>query len=273
MALCLRIIAVLDFNRPKLKIHRLAHCAQEARIGSGTEKGVALNRQPNYETDTLNAYRSKHRAAEYKRYHTKDWSWARFSTWREQRLLARELARYSWSSSDRLLDIPCGTGILGKLLQSFPFQIVASDISPEMMELARTEYPADRLVECLQADITNTRLPRESFACIVVLGFLHRVPADIKRAALREIAALSSRVVIITCSVDSPAQRLKKKVLSIIRRNYAPAPCPVPLHEIVKECEMAGFDVIRAFMVIPLLSAEAMLVLEKRQKTEQRQSW
>jgi len=231
-----------------------------------------MQESTNYETDTLNAYRSRQRAAQYKRYHTRDWSWARISTWREQRLLARELSRYSWSSDDLLLDIPCGTGILGKLLHSFPFQIVASDISPEMMELARDEYPADRLIDCVQADITKIGSSRGSFACIVVSGFMHRVPLDIKRAALREISALANRVVIITCSVDSPLQRLKRKMLSIICRNHAPAPCPVPLQDIVKECENAGFRVIRAFMVIPFLSAEAMLVLEKRQKIQERQS-
>ena len=228
-----------------------------------------MQQSSKYETETLNAYRTRRRAEEYKRYHTTDWSWARISTWREQRLLDRELSRYSWSAQDRLLDIPCGTGILGKLLHSFPFQIVASDISPEMMELARAEYPADRLVDCLQADITNTGFARESFACVVVLGFLHRVPPEIKRAALAEIAALSRRVVIVTCSVDSAAQRLKKKVLSLIRRKYLPAPCPAPLREIVSECENAGFKVVRSFMVVPFLSAEAMLVLEKRQKIEE----
>lgn len=228
-----------------------------------------MKQSSKYEAETLNAYRTRQRAEEYKRYHTKDWSWARISTWQEQRLLARELSCYSWSVTDRLLDIPCGTGILGKLLQSFPFQIVASDISPEMMELARGEYPADRLIECVQADITNTGLPRGSFDCIVVLGFLHRVPPDIKRAALAEISALARRVVIVTCSVDSPSQRIKKKVLSIIRRNHIPAPCPAPLKEIIKECEEAGFRVVRSFMVIPFLSAEAMLVLEKRQKIQE----
>ena len=217
-----------------------------------------------YEDKTLNAYRTRQRAEEYKRYHTKVWSWARVTTWMEQRLLARELSRYAWSADDRLLDIPCGTGILGKLLHSFPFRIVASDISPEMMELARGEYPTDRLDKCMQADITNTDLPRESFDCIVVLGFLHRVPPDIKRAALAEIAALSRKVVIVSCSVDSPSQRLKKKILSIIRRDYVPAPCPTPIKEIVKECEDAGFKVVRSFMVIPFLSAEAKFVLEKR---------
>ncbi|MBN1636141.1 MAG: class I SAM-dependent methyltransferase [Deltaproteobacteria bacterium] len=223
----------------------------------------------NYTTDTLNAYRSKQRAAEYKRYHTKNWNWARFSTWREQRLLARELSRYPWSIGDRLLDIPCGTGILGKLLCSFPFQIVASDISPEMMELARGEYPVDRLLECVQADITATGFQRGSFDCIVVLGFLHRVPLKIKRAALREISTLAKRVVVITCSVDSPLQRLKKTVLAVIRKEHVPAPCPVSLREIVVECEAAGFKVVRSFMVVPFLSSEAMLVLERGNRHQQ----
>lgn len=221
--------------------------------------------QTNYEAETLNAYRSSQRAVEYKRYHTKDWSWARFSTWREQRLLERELSRYSWSASDRLLDIPCGTGILGKLLHAFPFRIVASDISSEMMALARVEYPADRLLSCVQADITNTGFPHGSFACILVLGFLHRVPSDIKRATLREISTLTNRVVVITCSVHSPLQELKKKVLSVIWRNYLPAPCSTQLHDIVRECENAGFKVIRTIKVIPFLSAHMMLILEKQQ--------
>jgi hypothetical protein len=34
--------------------------------------------------------------------------------------------------------------------------------------------------------------------------------------------------------------------------------------ELVAECEAQGFRVVRAFAVVPLLSAHAMLVLEKR---------
>ncbi len=219
-----------------------------------------------YEKLTRNAYRTSQRAEEYKRYHTTNWSWARFATWREHRLLARELSRYTWSEDDRLLDIPCGTGILGKLLHVFPFRIVASDISPEMMELARGEYPADRLIDFVQADITNTGLPRESFACIIVLGFLHRVPDDIKRAALVEIAALARRVAIISCSLDNPVQRLKKMILSIFWRKHVPAPCPETLDDIVSKCEDAGFNVLRSFKVIPFFSADVLFVLEKRQK-------
>lgn len=218
----------------------------------------------NYEKETRDAYLSSARAAEYKRYNAVDWTWGRLVTWIAQRAIARELSRYDWTPSDQLLDIPCGAGILGKVLHRFPFRIVASDISDEMMALARTEYPADRLISCTRADITATKFPRGSFDCVVTLSFLHRAPWEIKQAALREIAALSKRVVIVSCSVDTPLQRIKHAVLSQIRRKHVPAPCPTPLKEIAAECEAQGLRVVRAFMVLPLLSSYALLVLEKR---------
>jgi SAM-dependent methyltransferase len=163
-----------------------------------------------------------------------------------------------------LLDIPCGTGILGKLLHFFPFQIVASDISPEMMELAKEEYPVDKLVEFVQADITKTGFDAGSFACVVALGFLHRVPLEIKRATLHEIAKLTNNIAIVSCAVDTPLQRIKHKVLSLVRKKHIPAPCPVRLKEIVIECESVGFKVVRKFMIVPFFSAVAVLVLEKK---------
>jgi len=216
-----------------------------------------------YENGTLNAYRTTARAAEYKRYHTKGWTWGRLVTCIEQRAIARELGRYQWSASDQLLDIPCGTGIMGRILHRFPFKIVASDISPEMMAMARAEYPPDRLLACVQADITNTPFPRGSFACVVALGFLHRVPIPIKRAALREIAALSNRLVIVSCSVDTPLQRLKHVLLRRLKRGHIAAPCPMPFKDILSECLSHGLRLNRAFMVIPMLSSHAVFILEK----------
>lgn len=223
-----------------------------------------MKQATNYETDTLTAYRTRERAAEYKRYHTTQWSWGRVMTWWEQRALRRELSRYSWIEKDRLLDIPCGTGVLGELLHSFPFRILASDISPEMMELARSEYPQKQLEDCVQADITDTKFSKNSFSCIVTLGFFHRVPLEIKRAALRELSTLTNKTVIMTCSVDTPSQRFKKSILSALKKDYVPAPCPITYQELLSECEAAGFRVARSFMVLPFFSAVAMLVLEKK---------
>lgn len=217
----------------------------------------------NYDSDTRQAYRSKDRAEEYQRYHTRDWSWGRIATRREQQCLARVLRAYAWAPADRILDMPSGAGILGRLLGTLPSRIVVSDISREMMMLGRGEYPPDRLLGCLQSDITAMPFESDAFACVMTLGFLHRVPPDIKRAAIREIARISNRLVIATCSVDTRAQRVKHRVLGWLRGRHLPAPCPAPLSEVIAECERQGLRLVRAFMVIPFLSAEAVLVLEK----------
>ncbi|RJR54271.1 MAG: class I SAM-dependent methyltransferase, partial [Desulfobacteraceae bacterium] len=209
-------------------------------------------------------YRSPERAAAYKQFHTSDHSWGRLVTYFEQRAIARELSRYNWSPSDRLLDIPCGTGILGGILHRFPLKVLASDISLQMMALCRGDYPADRFDGCVQADITSTPFPQESFSCVITLGFFHRVPSEIRRKALREIAALSTRVVILTCSVDTAVQRIKQAILTRIKPNHAPAPCPVPLREMIADCRSLGLRLARSYMVVPVLSAHAILVLEKQ---------
>ena len=217
----------------------------------------------NYEKETLHAYQSDNRAQDYKDFHTKQLSWGRFVTFIEHQKIAKELRKHSWASSDRLLDIPCGTGILGKLLHDFHFKITASDISTEMMGLARDEYPTDYPVEFKQADITNTEFQQGYFSCVITLGFLHRVPLDIKKSTLQEIYRLTSKAAIISCSVDTPLQRLKHKILSIVKPNHVPAPCPATLKEIIDVCQKSGFRVKRSFMVLPLLSSDALLVLEK----------
>ena len=133
-----------------------------------------------------------------------------------------------------------------------------------MMEYAKNEYPSNRLVEFTQQDITNTGFKRGSFSCVITLGFLHRVPLDIKRETLREIFELTNNIAIISCSVDNPMQSLKHKILSIVKRNHVPAPCPIKLKDLISECQSQGFYVKRSMMVVPLLSAHALLILKKK---------
>jgi SAM-dependent methyltransferase len=220
----------------------------------------------NYQKDTLNAYRSEARAVGYKHYQTRGWNWARFITWRQQRLLVRELARYKWSDEDILLDVPCGTGVLGRILKKLPLCIIACDISAEMMALACEEYSSDRFISCVLADITTMPFPRSSFNCVVTLGFLHRVPIEIKRAALCEIAALSTRVVIADYSIDTALQRLKHRILLKLSRSHIPAPCPTTLKEFKAECETAGLKVVRSMKVLPFFSASVIFILEKKKE-------
>lgn len=216
-----------------------------------------------YQRETRDAYKSGERARSYKHYNTAAWSWGRLATAREQRGLQRVMARERWAASDMILDMPCGTGILAGVLNTLPARVVAGDISHEMMALGRAEYRADSFVGAVQGDLTRTPFRPGTFAAVCILGFLHRVPTEIKRAALKEAAVLSSRLVVVTCAIDTPLQRVKHRVLRAVRRQHIPAPAPTTLASLVADCQAAGLRVREQFWVLPVLSAEIVLVLEK----------
>ncbi len=218
-----------------------------------------------YQQETREAYRSAARAASYRRRQTRAWSWARIATWRERATLARVFSSLGLTAQALVLDVPCGTGILGRLLHRFPCRVVASDISTEMMALAQAEYRRDTFLGFLQADILRLPFTPGSFDCVVVLGFFHRVPAEIRRQSLREAAAMSKRTVVITCSLEDGVQRLKARCLRLFSRDYRPAPHRVPLAVVMADCASARLRVNGRFRPLPMFSSEAVLVLEKEE--------
>lgn len=221
-----------------------------------------------YERETRNAYRSEERAADYKHYNTTAWSWARIATAFEQRVIRTILAGITWTPEDRILDIPCGAGILASALNDLPCRVVVSDVSRAMIAVGLPEYRIASMMGAVQGDITLVPFRPESFKAVIALGFLHRVPSDIRRAALREMATLSTKHVVVSCSVDTRSQRFKHYVLSRLRQKHVPAPHPSSLATILSECREAGLQPSRVFWILPFLSAEAVLLLEKdpRQK-------
>jgi len=72
------------------------------------------------------------------------------------RLLERALARALAGVDGRrlVLDVPCGTGIIGDYLAVRGFRIVGADISPAMLEVARERAHALGL---LRADLERRR--------------------------------------------------------------------------------------------------------------------
>lgn len=216
-----------------------------------------------YEKDTLNGYLTKERVTDYKYYHTRSFSWGRLITWREQRSLRKFFDKVEWSQNDRLLDIPCGTGILGRAISRFPGLVVASDISEEMLKLAKDGYTNSQHVDFVQADIVNTYFDGQSFSCVVTLGFLHRVPAHIKSETLEELFRLTNRYAIISFSANSFLQRSKHFFLKLVKSSHIPASHPIAASEALKQCRSVGFSSARIIKVLPFFSSHTIVVLQK----------
>ena len=140
---------------------------------------------------------------------------------------------------------------------------MASDISIEMMELAVNEYSSINFKGFLQSDITNTPFQADEFKCVVVLALMHRLPKDIRAQVLSEVFRVTNKYVIISYSIESPIQKFKWKLISLISKKHIPAPASIPLKVIVDELNSFGLAILKKKRIINFLSAKVVLLLEK----------
>lgn len=217
----------------------------------------------NYVEDTKNAYRDKLKAREYHEQYTKGTKWARFTMWRQRALIEKIIKQCNFKKTDKILDIPCGTGFIGKILCNSPASVVASDISNEMMERAYGEYGGDNFNGYVMCDITQTPFKKGSFDCVIILAFMHRLPKEIRHKTWDEVIGLSKKFIIVNYSLDSRLQRSKQWLIKKVYPNHVPAPSNLPLQEILDEIKSYGLVVRKAFSVVPLLSAKILFLLGK----------
>ena len=217
----------------------------------------------NYEQATKFAYDAA-KAQRYKAEQTSGMKWMRFTTWREKSFVGRCLQYCNLKRGVKILDIPCGTGVLGQILWKFPSSIVASDISSEMMRLARGDYNDKCFLGFVQADITSAPFKEGAFDCVVTLGLMHRLPAHVRDQALREIMRLSGRFIIVSYSVKNRWDHIKHWLLKQIWHSYKSAPSSISKEELVREVELNNLSFRKSYRVMPFLSAENVFLIEKR---------
>ncbi|HEX8459546.1 MAG TPA: class I SAM-dependent methyltransferase [Pyrinomonadaceae bacterium] len=84
------------------------------------------------------------------------------------------------------LEIGCGTGEFSRLLAGRAASVLAIDLSPQMIRLARERSRLYPHIEFLNADASTYQLPRDHFDCIATLTTLHHLRLE---GILRRIRA------------------------------------------------------------------------------------
>jgi ubiquinone/menaquinone biosynthesis C-methylase UbiE len=89
---------------------------------------------------------------------------------------------------ERVLEIGCGTGEFTRLLAQRARSVVAVDLSPQMLRLAREQSTEHSNIEYMAGDVMQLELPSESFDCVVSIATLHHLP--LKQALMKMKDAL-----------------------------------------------------------------------------------
>lgn len=75
-----------------------------------------------------------------------------------------------------VLEVGCGTGSFARLLASHADRVLALDLSPEMIRVARGRSARDLNITFEVADVTSRRLPADRYDAITSIATLHHLP-------------------------------------------------------------------------------------------------
>ena len=103
---------------------------------------------------------------------------------------------------DNSLDIGCGTGSFARRLAERSQHVLALDLSPEMIRLARERSANFPNIDFQLADVLNLPFAVESFDCIATIATLHHLP--LAEMMLKMKAALKPSGVLLILDLFEP---------------------------------------------------------------------
>lgn len=142
----------------------------------------------------------------------------------------------SVNSNSRVIDVCTGTGNLAIEFSKYAKEVVAVDISPDMLKVAESKK-AD--VKFILMDATKLEFPDKSFDIATVSTALHEMPFEVRKKVLQEIKRVSSKEVIVI-DYTLPENKLLKSILaniiSIYESRYFKEFVSVSLREFLGQC-------------------------------------
>jgi SAM-dependent methyltransferase len=188
----------------------------------------------------------------------------RFIAARERRAVRTLLSQIP---AKRVVDVPAGTGKMASVFREFGCDVMACDVSENMLAIARETYQAEGPdnVTFQVVDLESATQTLEGpFDAVVCVRLMHRVPDDVKDRMLAQIAALAPYAVV-SFGVDSAYQRLRQSLRASAFRSRDAGAETRPTSQGIRQIIEPHFENIRDIPVAAGISAERMYLLNFRQ--------
>jgi ubiquinone/menaquinone biosynthesis C-methylase UbiE len=175
------------------------------------------------------------------------------SRWRDRREKACiEQCLAAIPRGSRVLDLPCGTGRMTRILVSRGFNVIGADVSEAMLEHARRNYREFQRQQGGSApdvqfeirDVLNTGFSNDYFQGISCIRLFHHFDeAETRRTALRELRRICSGPIVVTFlnsfALDRYSSWLKRK----IRGQKQESQLPIPMRVFAADVKAAGLKI------------------------------
>jgi ubiquinone/menaquinone biosynthesis C-methylase UbiE len=116
------------------------------------------------------------------------------------------LLRHVRNDCQNALEVGCGTGAFARRLAERARHVVALDLSPEMIRVARSRSTDSPNLEFHVADAISWDLPAAHFDCIATIATLHHLP--LREIIMKLKAALRPGGVLIVLDLFEPERNL-----------------------------------------------------------------
>jgi 2-polyprenyl-3-methyl-5-hydroxy-6-metoxy-1,4-benzoquinol methylase len=165
----------------------------------------------------------------------------------------------------RVVDVPCGTGRLAETLLELGFDVSGVDISAPMLNVAKRRL--DRFGDRFSTRVADVAVLAQespaSFDVALCARVLMHFPLEQQIAFLGNVARVARETVILTQSLSTPYQRLRRRVKGMLG-NQPPAGYPITNAELASLLEASGLRESRRFRTFAPISEEIIVVAEKR---------
>ncbi len=151
----------------------------------------------------------------------------------EARMLASALDRYCLEPGS-VLDLPCGTGRLLRVLTERGMSVTGGDISEEMLRIARKKFIETPKVDFQTIDAEHIPYPDGSFDYLTSYRFMTHLPPPVRQRVLGEMIRVTRKVLILNYHFKTLAPLYLFNQL--FRRSSS---SPYPLSEKVLRRELA----------------------------------
>jgi len=193
--------------------------------------------------------------------------------WRDRREKACiEKCVKSIPIGSRVLDLPCGTGRMTKLLVASGYKVTGADVSEAMLGHARENYRAYQRQQGGKApnvqfevrDVLATGFNADQFQGITCIRLFHHfAESETRRRALRELRRICSGPIVVTFLNSFALDRYTSWLKAKMRGRKRESQLPIPFKTFAADIEAAGLKIDKKIAAHWGISSRWFLVLSR----------
>lgn len=194
--------------------------------------------------------------------------------WRDRREKACiEKCLESIPSGSRVLDLPCGTGRLTRMLIARGYNVIGADVSEAMLSHARDNYRNFQREQNGKApnvqfevrDVLSTGFNNNQFDGITCIRLFHHfAEADTRRRALKELGRICQGPIVVTFLNSFALDRFSSWLKAKVRRKKRDSQLPIPLKTFAADIDAAGLKIDKKIAAHWGISSRWFLVLSRK---------